>query len=83
MYSVDSVGVIIAATDGPTSVSESESSWVEGIVAPGSDGPGKEGPGTGDGLRFWGGEGYVEGDSISSSLRFRLASLAARMCGGS
>jgi hypothetical protein len=78
VYSVDSVGVIIAATDGPTSVSESESSWVEGIVGPGSDGPG-----TGDGLRFWGGEGRVEGDSVSSSFRFRLASLEARMCGGS
>lgn len=83
MYSIDSAGVIMAATDGPTSVSESESSCVDGIVGPGSDGPGKEGPETGDGRRFWVGEGFVGGDSVSSSFRFLLASRAARMWGGS
>lgn len=72
VYSIDSAGVIMAATDGPTSVSESESSWVEGSIGPGSDG-----------RRFWGGEGFVAGDSVSSSFRFRLASRAARMWGGS
>ena len=45
--SADSVGVIITDIEGPTSVSESESSRVEGIV-----GPDMDGPDTGEGFLF-------------------------------